>query len=507
MGHSASGTGSVDLQPDLESVAGVREGDVLAGKYRVERVLGVGGMGVVVAARHIQLDTKVALKFLLPAMLGSGEAVSRFAREARAAVKITSEHVARVLDVGVLENGAPYLVMEYLEGGDLGGWIKQRGALPVEQAVEFVLQACVAVADAHGLGIIHRDLKPANLFCIRRSDGQLIVKVLDFGISKTVDLSGSDSGMGMTRTNVVLGSPLYMSPEQMQTPKAVDALTDIWALGVILYELVTARVPFDGDTIAEVAVKAATQPPPSMSTYRSDVPPGLEDVIFRCLAKDRRNRYRNVAELALALLPFAPRRAKASVERISGIIQASGLSASALALPESPPMVGTLLAPGTVAPVGRTAISQASGGRKNTFLVGSLGAVAILCVIAVVAFVGRTPRAPTPSPASAPEPTPVTTVAVIDPPAPSQAALAPIEASPSATAPASAPPARKDLHIAHPRNVAAATSAVSVPSPPPAPQPVAQVPPPPPAPPPAAQVPATTTTPSFDPLSKLRIIQ
>jgi serine/threonine-protein kinase len=244
-----------------------------------------------------------------------------------------------------------------------------------------------------------------------------------------------------------------------------------------------------------------------MGTYRSDVPPGLEDVIFRCLAKDRRHRYRNVAELALALLPFAPRRAKASVERISGIIQASGLSASALALPDSPPMVGTMLAPGTVAPVGRTAVSQASGGRKSTFLAGSLGAVAILCVIAVVAFVGRTPPAPAPSPASAPEPAQVTTVAVIDLPAPSQAALAPLEASPSATAPASAPTARKDLRVVRPRNVASATSAVSVPTPVPPPPSVAQVPPPPPAPPPAAPVPATTTTPSFDPLSKLRIIQ
>jgi serine/threonine-protein kinase len=488
--------------------AGVREGDVLAGKYRVEKVLGAGGMGVVVAARHIQLDTKVALKFLLPAMLGNREAVSRFAREARAAVKITSEHVARVLDVGTLENGAPYLVMEYLEGGDLDGWIKQRGALPIEQAVEFVLQACVAVADAHGLGIVHRDLKPANLFCVRRSDGQLIVKVLDFGISKMTDLSGSDSGMSMTRTSSVLGSPLYMSPEQMQTPKDVDATTDIWALGVILYELLTARVPFDGETIAVVAVKAATQPPPPMRTYRPDVPPGLEGVIVRCLAKDRRNRYRNVAELAVALVEFAPRRARASVERISGIIQASGLSASALAMPPSPPVVGTLLAPGTVAPVGRTAVSQApGGGRKNRLLAASLGAVAVVCTVAVVAFVGRTPHAP-PPPAQAgpPEPVHVATVAVVGPPPPSQVILPPAEALPGAAPPlpstplASAATAPRDSRTAHPRIVptVASTSSVSV-TPPAAPSP----PSPPPAAPPVAQVP--TATPSFDPLSKLRV--
>ena len=167
-----------------DSGAGVEPGQVLAGKYRIERVLGVGGMGVVVAAHHLQLDERVALKFLLPEALHNPEAVARFAREARAAVKIKSEHVARVSDVGQLENGAPYMVMEYLEGSDLSAWLHDRGALPFEQAVDFVLQAGEAIADAHALGIVHRDLKPANLFCVRRSDGQLTIKVLDFGISK-----------------------------------------------------------------------------------------------------------------------------------------------------------------------------------------------------------------------------------------------------------------------------------------------------------------------------------
>src|SRR5580692_1408544 len=202
-----------------DNPVGVGPGEVLAGKYRVERVLGVGGMGIVVAAHHLQLDEKVALKFLLPQAMQSAEATNRFVREARAAVKIKNEHVARVSDVGTLENGSPYMVMEYLEGGDLAAWLEQRGALPVEQAVEFVLQACVAVADAHALGIVHRDLKPANLFCVRRSDGQLSIKVLDFGISKLSDNMNDSSGVpvaSMTRTSAVMGSPLYMSPEQMQ---------------------------------------------------------------------------------------------------------------------------------------------------------------------------------------------------------------------------------------------------------------------------------------------------
>ncbi len=326
------------IQGGSDSAAGVSEGDILDGKYRVERVLGIGGMGVVVAAQHIQLDEKVALKFLLPEALHNSEAVARFVNEARRAVKIKSEHVARVTDVGTLPNGAPYMVMEYLDGSDLSAWLTERGPLDIEQAVDFVLQACIAVAEAHGLGIVHRDLKPANLFCVRRADGQLAIKVLDFGISKMTDLGrGSEPPrMSVTKTSAIMGSPLYMSPEQMRSSKSADARSDIWALGVILYELFTARVPFDGEAATEVAVKVSMYPPPPLREIRPDIPVALEAVILRCLEKDRQQRYPNVAELALALLPFAPKRAKGSVERISGIIQAAGLSASALALPLSP---------------------------------------------------------------------------------------------------------------------------------------------------------------------------
>jgi hypothetical protein len=372
---------SVTQDGPNSAAAGVREGDVLVGKYRVERVLGVGGMGVVVAAHHIQLDQKVALKFLLPEALGNREAVARFAREARAAVKIQSEHVARVTDVGALPNGAPYMVMEYLDGGDLAAWLKQRGALPIEQAVEFVLHACIAVADAHALGIVHRDLKPANLFCVRRSDGQLSIKVLDFGISKMLDTSGLAAG-SVTRTSALMGSPLYMSPEQMRSSKDVDAQTDIWALGVILFELMTGRPAFQADSVTELAIMVTNEPAPPIRSFRRDVPSGLEVIILKCLEKDRRQRYRNVAELALALLPFAPKRAKAAVERISGIIHAAGLSASALAVPPSPQTAGTRVSEGTLPPFGRTTVG--STGRK-TAIVGAGIAGAILLVVAVVA--------------------------------------------------------------------------------------------------------------------------
>ena len=350
------------VQSGPDSAAGVRQGDILAGKYRVERVLGVGGMGVVVAAHHIQLDEKVALKFLLPEALGNPEAVARFAREARAAVKIKSEHVARVSDVGTLPNGSPYMVMEYLEGGDLAAWIKQRGALPIEQAVEFVLQACVAVADAHALGIVHRDLKPANLFCIRRSDGQLTIKVLDFGISKMNDVSGVAAG-SVTRTSALMGSPLYMSPEQMRSSKDVDSLTDIWALGIILFELITARPAFLAESVTELAIKVASEPTPAIQSLRADVPAGLAAIVARCLEKDRRRRFANVAELAVALLPFAPKRARASVERISGIIQGAGLSVSGGVMEQvsqtaMAPSYGTQVFDGTLPPVGRTTVGS-----------------------------------------------------------------------------------------------------------------------------------------------------
>jgi len=388
-----------DTDPHL--AAGVREGEILAGKYRIERVLGVGGMGAVVAARHQQLDTKVAIKFLLPAMLANREAVSRFAREAQAAAKITSEHVARVFDVGTLENGAPYMVMEYLEGGDLAAWILNRGPLPIEQAVEFVLQACVAVAEAHGLGIVHRDLKPANLFCLLRSDGQFLIKVLDFGISKATEASGLSS---VTITSATMGSPLYMSPEQMQSPKGVDAGTDIWALGIVLFELLTARVPFNGETFGELAVKVATRPPPPMRDYRPDVPPGLEAAIRKCLQPDRHRRHRNVGELAVALQPFASARGRTSIERISGILESSRSSGNARNIPPSGVAPAAPTLPGIVAPLGRTApgVTLRGRGGQTAIVAGLVGAMAVAGTLAAIAV--SKPKAGSARPADPPAP-------------------------------------------------------------------------------------------------------
>jgi len=204
-----------------QAEAPVEVGQMLAGKYRIDRVLGAGGMGVVVAATHVQLDQKVAIKFLLPVALANADVVARFQREARACVKITSEHVARVIDVGTLDTGAPYMVMEYLEGTDLAHRIVE-GQLSVREAVRFVLEACEALAEAHAAGIIHRDLKPANLYLARRADKTSMVKVLDFGISKTISAGGASPSFGggaMTSTQAVMGSPYYMSPEQLMSAK------------------------------------------------------------------------------------------------------------------------------------------------------------------------------------------------------------------------------------------------------------------------------------------------
>lgn len=236
-------------------------GDILADKYRVEAVLGRGGMGVVVAAQHLQLGQRVAIKFLLVEPAKNSDAVERFLREARAAVRIQSEHVARVIDVGTLASGAPYMVMEFLVGCDLAELIRTEGAQPISKVADLVLQAGEAIAEAHSKGIIHRDLKPANLFLTERPDGTSLVKVLDFGISKstTADELGAPQA-SMTATATVMGSPLYMSPEQMRSTKNVDARTDIWSLGVIVFELLTGRPVYEAESLPGLCAMIASIP-------------------------------------------------------------------------------------------------------------------------------------------------------------------------------------------------------------------------------------------------------
>jgi len=293
----------------------ITPGTILAEKFRVERVLGQGAMGIVLLATHLQLDQQVALKFLLPGSLSQSELEARFAQEARAAARIKSEHVARVIDVSTLDSGEPYIVMEYLEGSDLAKQLARRGPLPVPQAVAYVLQACEALAEAHAYGIVHRDLKLSNLFMASYPDGTPCIKILDFGISK-YNLPGSDPDLSMTSTAAVMGSPLYMSPEQLRSSRNVDARSDIWALGVIMYELVAGHVPFDAQTMPVLCTMVLQDEPPPLGPLVRDLPRGFEAVVLRCLVKDRARRFQNVYELARALSDFAPPEARASLDRM-----------------------------------------------------------------------------------------------------------------------------------------------------------------------------------------------
>lgn len=319
-------------------LAPVREGETVAGKYVVGPVLGVGGMGVVVLGHDKLLDRKVAIKFLLPRLASSERAVQRFVREARAATRITSEHVVTLLEIDKLPTGMPFLVMEYLEGRDLRAVTSELGGLPFGRAVDYVLQALQAVAEGHLKGIVHRDLKPSNLFMTYRADGTPLIKVLDFGIAKTLQ---SDDHGEFTLTgseDVRLGSPAYMPPEQLKSPSEVDARSDIWALGVTLYELVSGHQPFVGRTYSDLVLAIATAAPAALNKRRPGmaIPKGLEQVILRCLEKERSQRHANAVELATALAPFGSDDARASLRRIQGL-GAPGESAT-VCISKTPPV-------------------------------------------------------------------------------------------------------------------------------------------------------------------------
>jgi eukaryotic-like serine/threonine-protein kinase len=302
-------------------LAPVRPGEVVAEKYRVEETLGVGGMGVVVAARDEVLERRVAIKFLLPKLAGSETAVQRFVREARAAIRITSEHVVRLLEIDKLPNGTPFFVMEYLEGRDLRAVLREDGPLPPSVAVDYLLQALQAVAEGHLKGVVHRDLKPGNLFLSTRADGTPLIKVLDFGIAKRLEQPDElDHGSLTSSDDVRLGSPAYMPPEQLQDPRDVDTRSDIWAIGATLYELLSGRPPFEGPSYPELVSRILSAPPrPISSEPGQELPEGLEEVLKKCLEKSRTSRYANAAELATALARFGSLDARMSLTRVTGM--------------------------------------------------------------------------------------------------------------------------------------------------------------------------------------------
>jgi serine/threonine-protein kinase len=257
-------------------------------------------MGLVFAATHLGLGVRVAMKIIRPELASEPELVRRFENEARAAAMLKSEHVARVYDVGRLPTGEPYLVMEHLEGVELEAFIESR-RLDVQVSADIVREACEALAEAHAIGLVHRDIKPANLFLARCPDGRSTLKILDFGISKWLL---SRTRKALTQPGGSMGSPWYMSPEQMANPSAVDPRADVWSLGVVLYRLLTGELPFDGETVPEVCARVLANVPLRPREHRPELHPELEAIVLRCLEKQPARRFSSVTALAEALAPF-----------------------------------------------------------------------------------------------------------------------------------------------------------------------------------------------------------
>jgi serine/threonine-protein kinase len=347
-------------------------GALLAGRYRVEGLLGTGGMGVVVAATQVPLGRRVAIKLLSREAASDAEAVERFFREAQSAAALRSEHVVKILDFGSFDDGAPYMVMEYLDGQDLARTLDGVGQLGVEPAVDFVLQACEPLAEAHAVGIVHRDLKPANLFVTRAADGSPLLKILDFGISKVLP----KESVSITTTGSSMGSPVYMSPEQIRDAKAVDPRSDVWALGIVLYELLAGEPPFVAERSHEVLARIVQDAPRPLGTLRPNLPPGLEDVVHRCLQKNPEDRFQNVGELARALQPFATAAAAAFADRTERVLR-SGPNAI------TSPDVLTPLSSQPLPPIAVTAGAWHGAAHKRS----AMGPVAVIVAFSAVAAI------------------------------------------------------------------------------------------------------------------------
>jgi serine/threonine-protein kinase len=422
-------------------------GDVVASKYRITEMIGQGGMGVVFAGLHEALQQPVAIKFLRPSQAKDGESLKRFLQEARAAASLRNARAARVFDIDSTPEGVPFIVMERLEGDNVDRVLELRGAFAVGAAVDCVLQVCEALAEAHAAGLVHRDLKPSNLFLLAEPGGVLSIKVLDFGISKAIAGQLGVSQTSLTGPNTVLGSPQYMSPEQVMS-KPVDPRTDIWALGAILFEFLTLRSPFEADSVPHLYAMIVSSPPLSLRTLMPKAPAKLESAILRCLEKSPANRPQDVGELAALLAPFASKDGATSVARVRAALEkgvagrASVPSPASGAAPVSRRLGASIEFEPTM-PAGAVTRS-----RVGAALGAALATAAVLVAVVVVwrgahskalrgpgvaASAPATTSAPASSgesPATEPSPSPA------NPPGATATALA--SASPSASAPAPA---------------------------------------------------------------------
>jgi eukaryotic-like serine/threonine-protein kinase len=437
-------------------------GTILLGKYRIDDLIGTGGMGNVVRASHLYLHQPFAIKILLPQMAESDSTKQRFLREAQATVRLKSEHSARVWDVGTMPDGAPFMVMEFLDGNDLNQILRHHGPQAPAIVVDLMLQACEGISEAHALGIVHRDIKPSNFFVTQRPDGSMLLKILDFGISKT-PVGYED----LTGTQTVLGTPSYMAPEQMKSGRSADPRSDIWSIGVVMYQLLTGRPPFSGESYAELVLKVGLEAPAPIPI---PLPTGLGDLIMRCLEKDPAQRFQNAGELARMLAPYAtdPISAAQSAGRSVRILQQRGMqlgmqgsplsAGGGLATPISPAQLTPRSWPSSQA----TSLSQGAGQvtvRTRSGRGWLIAGVASLCVVAgvggyAISQMSRSdttrsgthveapegPQQPPPEPPAAPAataPTPAATAPTPAATAPTPAATAP---TPAATAPTPAAP-------------------------------------------------------------------
>jgi len=357
----------------------IRPGDLIGGKYRVERIIGQGGMGTVVRARHTLLEQDVAIKVLASEFAADPQYCARFLREAQTAVSIKGEHVVRVLDVGTRENGAPFMVMEYLEGQDLAAIVETSGPLHINDAIDYILQACEALSEAHVAGLTHRDIKPSNIFLAKRSDGSPLVKLLDFGIAKP---SGA-TDTRLTATGAAMGSPSYMSPEQVRNAKGVDHRSDIWSLGASLQEVITGTPPFNAETFPALCAAIIADEPTPLNKVRPDAPAELQLAISKCLEKKPENRFSDVAALALALLPFGGPQAQISVDRITKILNPGAIlppPAARLSIVSAPSIQPAAFA----ATHASTSVNVPESPARKSKTPAIIAAIAVLCLAAIV---------------------------------------------------------------------------------------------------------------------------
>lgn len=434
-------------------------GSVIAGKYRVERQIAEGGNGIVVEATHLALRQPVAIKYLKPGPQASPSVIERFEREGRLAAQLTSEHVVRVHDVGELDDGSPFMVMELLKGRDLGRVLEESGPLPIPRAVDYVLQTCDALAQVHALEIVHRDIKPENLILAERASNTPIIKVIDFGISKAAP--GRDRNGHWAREtskNDRLGTPGYMSPEQLRSSTEVDARTDIWSLGVMLHELLTQALPFAGDDLPQLCTNILLLSPAKLRAIRPGAPPELEAIILKCLEKSPARRFRNVGELAQDLAPFGPAGSQERADRIKDVLRMSGVSIRPAA--PRPGSLDAVAIRGLVAPsLDATEWRPPRRGRVAIFVAGALGIAALATLVSLRRGAPSAPstafRPKAASAIEAPRPTPpafAPAAVVIATSAPAPVSPPPMVSTPSTQAPSVATPSTKKtaMAIAHP---------------------------------------------------------